>query len=128
MGEEKFAQTALVQAVQGAIAVLPQPSADLRVATPGGVFQVRWDENGSASALGQLAFFGEFLEVAQLFERWVKSCPLEYTSPNAPEVRDVLGTWLLSILDGQRRYAHINGLRGDAVAPQILGMTRIISD
>jgi hypothetical protein len=39
----------------------------------------------------------------------------------------VLGTWLLSILDGQRRYAHINGLRGDAVAPQILDMTRIIS-
>jgi hypothetical protein len=128
MGEEKFAQIALVKAVQGAIAVLPQQSADLRVATPGGVFQVRWDENSSASALGQLAFFGEFLQVPELFERWVKSCPLEYTSPNAPDVRDVLGTWLLSILDGQRRYAHINGLRGDAVAPQILGMTRIISD
>lgn len=128
MGEEKFAQTALVKAVQGALAVPPQPSGDLRVATPGGVFQVRWDENASASALGQLAFFGEFLEVPQLFQRWVESCPLEYTSPNAPEVRDVLGTWLLSILDGQRRYAHINGLRGDAVAPQILGMTRIISD
>ena len=78
--------------------------------------------------MGQLAFFGEFLEVPQLFQRWVESCPLEYTSPNAPEVRDVLGTWLLSILDGQRRYAHFNGLRGDAVAPQILGMTRIISD
>jgi hypothetical protein len=128
MGEEKFAQTALVKAVQGAIAVQSQQSGDLRVATPGGVFQVRWDENGSASALGQLAFFGEFLEVPQLFERWVQSCPLEYTSPNAPKIRDVLGTWLLSILDGQRRYAHINGLRSDAVAPQILGMTRIISD
>ena len=128
MGEEEFAQTALVNAAQGAIAVLPKQIADLRVATPGGVFQVRWDENASASALGQLAFFGEFLEVAQLFEHWVESCPLGYTSPNAPEVRDVLGTWLLSILDGQRRYAHINGLRGDAVAPQILGMSRIISD
>lgn len=128
MGEEKFVQTALVKAVQDAIAVQPQQSGDLRVATPGGVFQVRWDENASASALGQLAFFGEFLEVSGLFQRWVESCPLAYTSPNAPEVRDVLGTWLLSILDGQRRYAHINGLRGDAVAPQILGMTRIISD
>ena len=128
MGEEKFEQTALVKAVEGAIAVQPQQSGDLRVATPGGVFQVRWDENASASALGQLAFFGEFLEVSGLFEHWVKSCPLEYTSPNAPAVRDVLGTWLLSILDGQRRYAHINGLRGDAVAPQILAMTRIISD
>jgi hypothetical protein len=128
MGEEKFAQTALVKAVQGALAVQPQQSGDLRVATPGGVFQVRWDENASASALGQLAFFGEFLQVPELFQRWVESCPLEYSSPNAPQVCDVLGTWLLSILDGQRRYAHINGLRGDAVAPQILGMTRIISD
>ena len=128
MGEDKFPQTALANAIQGAIAVLPKQSADLRVATPGGVFQVRWDENASASALGQLAFFGEFLQVPELFERWVKSCPLKYTSPNAPHVCDVLGTWLLSILDGQRRYAHINGLRGDAAAPQILGMSRIISD
>ena len=128
MGEEKFTQTALVKAVQGCLAVQPQPSGDLRVATPGGVFQVRWDENASASALGQLAFFGEFLEVSGLFQSWVERCPLHYTSPNAPEVRDVLGTWLLSILDGQRRYAHINGLRGDAVAPQILGMTSIVSD
>ncbi|MEK7708588.1 MAG: transposase [Pseudomonadota bacterium] len=55
-------------------------------------------------------------------------CPLDYTSPNAPEVVDVLGTWLLSILDGQRRYAHVAGLRGDEVAPQILGMNKVISD
>jgi hypothetical protein len=102
MGEEKFPQTAPANVAQGAIAALPQQRADLRVATPGGVFQVRWDENASASALGQLAFFGEFLQAPGLFERWVKSCPLEYTSPNAPQVCDVLGTWLLSILDGQR--------------------------
>ena len=108
----------------------PQQSGDLHVDLPGGLFQVRSDENASASAsaLGQLAFFGEFLQVPELFQRWVQSCPLEYTSPNAPQVCDVLGTWLLSILDGQRRYAHINALRADAVAPQILGMTRIISD
>lgn len=51
-----------------------------------------------------------------------------YTSPNAPTVRDVLGTWLLSILDGQRHYAHVTGRRGDAVAPRILGMNKIVSD
>ncbi|MDO9310368.1 MAG: hypothetical protein Q7T85_01600, partial [Nitrosomonas sp.] len=49
-------------------------------------------------------------------------------SPNAPKVVDVLGTWLLSILDGQRRYAHVAVLRGDEVAPRILGMNKIISD
>ncbi len=53
---------------------------------------------------------------------------MSYTSPNAPAVVDILGTWLLSILDGQRRYAHVAGLRGDEVAPQILGMNKIVSD
>jgi hypothetical protein len=78
--------------------------------------------------MGQLAFFAEFLEVTGLFARWVKGCPLPYTSPNAPAVVDLLGTWLLSILDGQRRYAHIAGLRGDEVTPEIPGMRRIVSD
>lgn len=128
MGEAKFEQSAMVKAVSEAMTEPTRLNADLCVTTPGGRFHVRWDENGSASALGQLAFFAEFLDVAGLFQRWVESCPMTYTSPNAPQVRDVLGTWLLSILDGQRRYAHITGLRGDAVAPQILGMTQIISD
>jgi hypothetical protein len=43
-------------------------------------------------------------------------------------VRDVLGTWLLSILDGHCRYAHVAGLRRDGVAPEILLMNKIISD
>ena len=126
MGEENFDQKPLVKAVGSA---LHEQAIEIqRVTTPGGKFQVRWDEEGSATALGQLAFFAEFLEVAGLFERWVEGCPMNYSSPNAPEVRDVLGTWLLSILDGQRRYAHIAGLRGDAVAPQILNMSKIVSD
>jgi hypothetical protein len=78
--------------------------------------------------MGQLAIFFVFLEVTGLFIRWVEGCPLTYTSPNAPAVVDLLGTWLLSILDGQQRYAHIAGLRGDEVAPEILGMGKIVSD
>jgi len=128
MGESEFEQKGVVTAVRSALAEQAERATDLRVDTPGGRFQVRWDEDGSATALGQLAFFAEFLEVSGLFERWVAGCPMAYTSPNAPAVRDVLGTWLLSILDGQRRYAHVTGLRGDAVAPQILGMTKIVSD
>ncbi len=128
MGEAEFESKALVEAVRGALAEVSTPPAELSIGTPGGRFQVRWDEGGSATALGQLAFFAEFLEVSGLFERWVERCPMAYTSPNAPSPRDVLGTWLLSILDGQRRYAHVAGLRGDAVAPQMLGMKKIVSD
>ena len=128
MGEMTFEQNRLIKAVDSALAEQSKEGNELRVSTPGGRFQVRWDENGSASALGQLAFFAEFLDVSGLFDRWAAGCPLRYTSNNAPAVRDVLGTWLLSILDGQRRYAHITGLRGDGVAPEILGMSQIISD
>jgi hypothetical protein len=128
MGEKEFEQKALVTAVRDAVAEQVKQTSELRVTTPGGRFQIRWDENGSATALGQLPFFAEFLDVTGLFERWRDNCPLVYTSPNAPEKGDLLGTWLLSILDGQRRYAHVTGLRGDAVAPQILGMTKIVSD
>jgi hypothetical protein len=128
MGDLKFEQKALVKAVERGLVEQAREVAELRLSTPGGRFQVRWDDSGSATALGQLAFFAEFLEVTGLFERWVEGCPMTYTSPNAPAVVDVLGTWLLSILDGQRRYAHVTGLRGDEVAPQILGMRKIISD
>ena len=128
MGEQEFEQKGLVKAVVVALQEQACAAQELRVSTPGGRFQVRWDEGGSATALGQLAFFAEFLEVSGLFARWLEGCPMSYTSPNAPAVVDVLGTWMLSILDGQRRYAHVAGLRGDAVAPQILGMNKIISD
>lgn len=39
-----------------------------------------------------------------------------------------MGTWLLGILDGQERYAHIGAQRGDGVAPEVLGMSKIIGD
>lgn len=129
MGEAEFKANGIVSAVRDAVGEMASLSGEeMRLMTPGGRYQVRWDEGGSATAMGQLAFFAEFLEVSGLFERWVAECPMAYTSPNAPQVRDVLGTWLLSILDGQRRYAHITGLRGDSVAPGILGMKKIVSD
>ena len=129
MGECESAMNSVAAACREAIDTMARASDEaMRVQTPGGVFSVRWDERGSATALGQLAFFAEYLETSGLFESWLRSCPLSYTSPNAPELVDVLGTWMLSILDGHCRYAHVGALRGDGVAPSILGMTKIIGD
>jgi len=129
MGEAQFAQSQTSQACQEAIEQCEQVVDEaMRVQTPGGVFEVQWSSDGKATAMGQLAFFAEFLQASGLFENWLQSCPLRYTSPNAPNVVDVLGTWLLGILDGQDRYAHIGSLRGDGVAPEVLGMTKIIGD
>lgn len=128
MGEPKSKVREVVVAVKQVLNRAADDSEPMSVVTPGGRIQVRWDTRANSTTMGQLAFFAEFLEVAGLFERWVEQCPLHYSSPNAPAVRDVLGTWLLSILDGHRRYAHVASLRGDAVAPQILGMSRIVGD
>lgn len=118
MGEAKRRERlALTQALQA-----------MAVDTPGGRIHVQWDHTASASPNAQLTFFAEFLATTGLYESWVESCPLSYASPNAPSKRDVLGTWLLSILAGHKRYAHITGLRGDALSPQILGMEKIISE
>lgn len=98
------------------------------VDAPGGRIHVQWDHDASATPNAQLTFFAEFLAATGIYESWVSSCPLTYSSPNAPAKRDVLGTWLLAILAGHNRYAHITGLRNDAVSPQILGMNKIISE
>jgi hypothetical protein len=89
---------------------------------------VQWDKDAVATPHGQLAFFADFLATTGVFERWVDRCPLQYRSGNAPDKRDVLGTLLLALLAGHRRYAHITALRGDAVAAQALGMNKIISE
>ena len=78
--------------------------------------------------LGQLPFFIHFLKTAGLFDAFVADCPLRYVSPNAPSKRDVLGTAMLSMLAGHRRYAHIAALRCDAVLPDLLGMKKIVSE
>ena len=129
MGETDFAQSRTSQACRETIDEYERIANEaLRVQTPGGVFEVQWNNEGKATAMGQLAFFAEFLQASGLFEHWLRSCPLRYTSPNAPEVVDVLGTWLLGVLAGQDRYAHIGSLRGDGVAPEVLGMGKIIGD
>jgi hypothetical protein len=98
------------------------------VDTVGGRMHVRWDEAGSATPHGQLVYFAEFLATTGVFDRWVSSCPLEYRSGNAPDKRDVLGTLMLGLLAGHRRYAHITALRCDAVAARALGMNKIVSE
>jgi len=85
------------------------------VDTFAGRIHVEWDPDAAVTPLGQLPFFIEFLKVSGLYDAFVADCPLSYTSPNAPKVRDVLGTLLLSILGGHKRYSHITTIRCDRV-------------
>src|SRR6202171_2299173 len=95
-----------------------------------GRFQVEWETGGGPAMppLGQLPFFIEYLKQGGLFDGWVAGCPLSLTSPNAPSKRDILGTVMLSVLAGHRRYAHITTLRCDPVNPPLLGMAKVVSE
>ena len=93
-----------------------------------GKIYVKWAPEATVSSLGLMPFFIEFLKTTGLFDKWVEDCPLHYTSGNAPEKRNVLGTLVLSVLAGHWRYAHINAIRGDGINPELLGMTRVASE
>lgn len=98
------------------------------VDTFGGRVHVRRDSQASLTPLGQLAFFIEFLKTGGLFNDWVTQCPMIFTSPNAPKKRDILGTILLSVLAGHKRYSHITSICCDNVNPALLGMSKIASE
>jgi len=105
-------------------AVLSRP---LTVDTLGRRFHVEWDPHAPVTPLGQLVFLAQFLAAGGLFADWVRTCPLRFTSPNAPERTDLLGTITLAVLAGQNRYAHVTGLRADTVNPQGLSMRKVCS-
>lgn len=60
--------------------------------------------------MGGLSYFADFLKVTGVFENFVEQCPLIYLSNNAPAKRDVLGTILLSVLEGHTAYKKGTGL------------------
>jgi len=115
-----------------------QPESDCRELVPterpvavdtfGGLIHVEGDPRAAVTPLGQLPFFTDYLQVSGLFDPWVEECPVQWSSPNAPCKRDVLGTAVLSILCGHQRYAHISALRGDSINAPLLGMEKVASE
>jgi hypothetical protein len=93
-----------------------------------GRVHIEWDAEAPVTPFGQLPFFIDFLKQGNLFDPWVADCPLYLTSPNAPRKRDLLGTVMLSVLAGHRRYAHVTALRCDPVNPPLLGMRKVVSE
>jgi hypothetical protein len=112
---------------EGGIELEGYPAAR-KLETFGGVVEVEWEDDGAAGMHGGLVYFIEFLKVSGLWERFVEECPLKYVSPNAPTKSEILGTILFSVLSGHRRYAHITGIRSDAILPKLLGIERFRSE
>ena len=75
-----------------------------------------------------MAFFIEYLNLTGLYRRWEEECLLQYAGPHGSRTEDIIGTWFLSVLAGHRRYAHIAALRSDAISPQLLGLSTVVSE
>jgi hypothetical protein len=108
--------------------MVPGCSNGVGIETYAGKVHIEWDPQAAVTPLGQLPFFISFLKVSGLYDDFVATCPLTYTSPNAPSKNDVLGTLLMSIIAGHNRYAHITSIRFDSVNPEHLGMKKVISE
>ncbi len=91
-------------------------------------YEVEWDAEAKVTPMGSLVFFAQYLQTGGLIDRLCEGAPLEYSSNNAPKDRDVLGTIVLSVINGQTRYAHINALRGDRVGAEVLGVSKVVSE
>ena len=107
---------------------LAAPKQSVALDTFGGRIHVEWDPEAAVTPLGQLPFFIEFLKVSGLFDAWVADCPLVYRSNNASDKRAVLAPFLISILAGHHRYAHIAALRHDGIHPDLLGVAQLVSE
>ena len=93
----------------------------------GGEYKVRWDERVKMSTNAHHVLFSEFLATGGLFEKLVENAPLFYASNNAPAKRDVIGTAVLGILDGAKRFRHFDTLTGDGVSAEVFGLGRAMS-
>ena len=102
--------------------------AELPVRGRAGCFEVEWDQDAMVTPSGTVVYFAHYLNAGGLLDRFCDGAPMGYTSNNAPGDRDVLGTLVLSILNGHTRYAHINALRNDRVGPEALGMAKMVSE
>lgn len=79
-------------------------------------------------ATNHLDGFMEFLVRTGRFADWENSCPLSYTSPNAPSKAEFLQTWILAILHGCQRYAHVSTLHAGSLDPMAFRNGRLVSE
>lgn len=99
-----------------------------------GTVHIEWDDDAPVTPFGQFVFFAQFLKTCKLFDNWVETCPnwgntkLFSVAAKQQATVNLLGTYLLTIIAGHKRYAHVTAIRHDKVNSQLLGMTKIYSE
>ena len=93
-----------------------------RIETPGGGYALKWDGETQMSVNAHAALLSQFAKAGGFLDRLVETCPMRLTSNNAPEVRDLIATVMVSMVNGATRFRHFDRLRGDTATAELFGV------
>ena len=97
------------------------------ISTLGGDYALKWDDETQMSVNAHAALLSQFAKAGGFLDRLVETCPMRLTSNNAPEVRDLVATVMVSMVNGATRFRHFDRLRGDAASAELFGVRRFMS-
>ena len=98
-----------------------------KIETLGGDYVLRWDDETQMSVNAHAALLSQFAKAGGFFDRLVETCPMRLTSNNAPEVRDLIATVMVSMVNGATRFRHFDRLHGDTATAELFGVGRFMS-
>ena len=83
-----------------------------KIETLGGDYALKWDDETQMGVNAHAALLSQFAKAGGFFDRLVETCPMRLTSNNAPEVRDLIATVMVSMVNGATRFRHFDRLHG----------------
>lgn len=104
-----------------------QADAARTIRTLGGDYVMRLDDRTQMTTNAHAVLLSQFAKAGGFFDRLVETCPMRLTSNNAPEVRDLVATVMVSMVNGATRFRHFDRLHGDAAAAELFGVGRFMS-
>ena len=98
-----------------------------RIETLGGGYALKWDDETQMGLNAHAALLSQFAKAGGFLDRLVETCPIRLTGNNAPEVRDLIATVMVSMVNGATRFRHFDRLRGDTATAELFGVGRFMS-
>ena len=96
-----------------------QPAGGQKIETLGGEYALKCDDETQMSVNAHAALLSQFAKAGGFFDRLVETCPMRLTSNNAPEVRDLIATVMVSMVNGATRFRHFDRIHGDTATAEI---------
>ena len=104
-----------------------QAAGGQKIETLGGEYALKWDDETQMSVNAHAALLSQFAKAGGFFDHLVETCPMRLTSNNAPEVRDLIATVMVSMVNGATRFRHFDRLHGDVATAALFGVERFMS-